>query len=543
MSQDDSDSEVEVVLLHRSPRTRREFSNNSLENENRHVTNRYEPVIEDVDVERERVIILSSTESFHEDERDSGISEPAEEHLLPQLEVSPDGTRVDERERICSICIQVFIPFLIAGFGMLAAGLLLDAVQHWRVFEDLNEIFILVPALLGLKGNLEMTLASRLSTAANVGQLDSWSSRWSLTWGNLALIQGQALIVAGMATLISILLGRDLSPAHMLVLAASAMGSAAIASAVLGSVMIMVILVSHRLRINPDNVATPIAASLGDLVTLGLLSLIAQGLYHLSGPRDNLAVGGNASSEDMLNATSSSITTMATPASAMAVSGVMLLVLVLLIPVWLWLAYRNKATKSVLFYGWFPVVAAVFISSGGGYVLSKTVSSFQGFAIYSPIINGVGGNLVAVQASRISTALHKAGSPGKLSSDSSERYHGPLRTFCSKSQHSKTAMVLVGMVIPGSATFLFFIYLLQAGHTTLSAMFFVGYLICAVLQVVILLLVADWMVHFIWNRGFDPDNVAIPFLTALGDLLGTGLLSLGFYIMWHFGDKDTDVGD
>ena len=50
-------------------------------------------------------------------------------------------------------------------------------------------------------------------------------------------------------------------------------------------------------------------------------------------------------------------------------------------------------------------------------------------------------------------------------------------------QHSKTAMVLVGMVIPGSATFLFFIYLLQAGHTTLSAMFFVGYLICAVLQV------------------------------------------------------------
>ena len=129
MSQEDSDSEVEVVLLHRSPRTRREFSNNSLENENRHVTNRYEPVIEDVNTERERVIILSSTESFHEDERDSGISEPAEEHLLPQLEVSPDGTRVDERERICSICIQVFIPFLIAGFGMLAAGLLLDAVQ------------------------------------------------------------------------------------------------------------------------------------------------------------------------------------------------------------------------------------------------------------------------------------------------------------------------------------------------------------------------------------------------------------------------------
>lgn len=32
----------------------------------------------------------------------------------------------------------------------------------------MTEVFILVPALLGLKGNLEMTLASRLSTAVSV---------------------------------------------------------------------------------------------------------------------------------------------------------------------------------------------------------------------------------------------------------------------------------------------------------------------------------------------------------------------------------------
>ena len=32
------------------------------------------------------------------------------------------------------------------------------------MFLELAQLFILVPALLGLKGNLEMTLASRLST-------------------------------------------------------------------------------------------------------------------------------------------------------------------------------------------------------------------------------------------------------------------------------------------------------------------------------------------------------------------------------------------
>ena len=62
-------------------------------------------------------------------------------------------------------------------------------------------------------------------------------------------------------------------------------------------------------------------------------------------------------------------------------------------------------------------------------------------------------------------------------------------------------------------------------------------------QVVILLLVADWMVHIVWKIGVDPDNVAIPFLTALGDLLGTGLLTLGFKVMWLLGDRDEDVGE
>jgi len=52
-----------------------------------------------------------------------------------------------------------------------------------------SEVFILVPALLGLKGNLEMTLASRLSTQANLGHMDKPKEQWSLIIGNLALIQ------------------------------------------------------------------------------------------------------------------------------------------------------------------------------------------------------------------------------------------------------------------------------------------------------------------------------------------------------------------
>ena len=60
-----------------------------------------------------------------------------------------------------------------------------------------------------------------------------------------------------------------------------------------------------------------------------------------------------------------------------------------------------------------------------------TVSQFKGFAIYSPVINGVGGNLVAVQASRLSTSLHQVGAPGDVPTDPEHQYHGLLATFFS----------------------------------------------------------------------------------------------------------------
>ena len=37
--------------------------------------------------------------------------------------------------------------------------------QYWPVFTRVTELFVLVPVLLNLKGNLEMNLASRLSTS------------------------------------------------------------------------------------------------------------------------------------------------------------------------------------------------------------------------------------------------------------------------------------------------------------------------------------------------------------------------------------------
>ena len=70
---------------------------------------------------------------------------------------------------------------------------------------------------------------------------------------------------------------------HATLLCASSLVTATIASLILGSLMVAIIVLSQKLRINPDNIATPIAASLGDLVTLALLSGISSFLHRCLG--------------------------------------------------------------------------------------------------------------------------------------------------------------------------------------------------------------------------------------------------------------------
>ena len=50
-------------------------------------------------------------------------------------------------------------------------------------------------------------------------------------------------------------------------------------------------------------------------------------------------------------------------------------------------------------------------------------------------------------------------------------------------------------------------------------------------QVGCLLYIANIMVHTMWSRSINPDNSAIPYLTALGDLLGGALLAATFIVV------------
>lgn len=53
-------------------------------------------------------------------------------------------------------------------------------------------------------------------------------------------------------------------------------------------------------------------------------------------------------------------------------------------------------------------------------------------ATYMRALSGVGGNLVAVQASRLSTSLHFRAKPGELPEGAVQGCPNPCRVFCNR---------------------------------------------------------------------------------------------------------------
>lgn len=95
--------------------------------------------------------------------------------------------------------------------------------------------------------------------------------------------------------------------------------------------MIAVIMGAHRVKMNPDNLATPLAASIGDVVSISVLSFIASRLFLL------------------LN-------------NDIWVLYMILVAFAILLPIWIYIVLKNTYTRNVLTSGWTPVITALFIS-------------------------------------------------------------------------------------------------------------------------------------------------------------------------------------
>lgn len=87
------------------------------------------------------------------------------------------------------------------------------------------------------------------------------------------------------------------------------------------------------------------------------------------------------------------------------------------------------------------------------------------------------------------------------------------------------------MSVPGQLVFIYAADYIHLSVSTIGPHFVLAYMSVSLLQICSLLYIAHIIIHAMWQWKIDPDNSAIPYLTALGDLFGSSLLALAFLFL------------
>jgi mgtE-like transporter len=162
-----------------------------------------------------------------------------------------------------------FVALLLSSGGDLLAGLTLGAITG--TLEALPGLLVLVPAAIGMRGNIFGGLGSRFSTAIHTGTFRLSRRLDTLVGQNvvasLALSLSISLVLAVLAKAVSVAFGVANSISIVDFVVISVVGGM-LSSVVVLIVVVVVTTTCVRFDLDLDNVSTPIVTAAGDVVTL-----------------------------------------------------------------------------------------------------------------------------------------------------------------------------------------------------------------------------------------------------------------------------------
>ena len=169
---------------------------------------------------------------------------------------------------------QGLVALLVSSVGDLLAGLTLGAITH--TLEALPGLLVLVPAAIGMRGNVFGALGSRLGTAIHTGTF-RLSRRADTVVGQnvlsaLALTLSVSLVLAVLAKAVAVGFGLAHSISIIDFVVISIVGGA-LSSVVVLLITLAVAAGAVRFGWDMDNVAAPLVTAAGDVVTLPSLFL------------------------------------------------------------------------------------------------------------------------------------------------------------------------------------------------------------------------------------------------------------------------------
>jgi mgtE-like transporter len=382
-----------------------------------------------------------------------------------------------------------FVALLLSSGGDLLSGLTLGSITG--TLERLPGLLVLVPAAIGMRGNIFGALGSRLGTAIHAGTYRLSRRADTLVGQNLvaslALSLSISLVLAVLAKAIAVgfNLQNTISVADFVVIS--------VVGAVLSSIVVLALTVgvaslSAKRGYDLDNVAGPIVTAAGDMITLPALFLAT---FLVGVPWVTPVV-----------------------AALCTVAGIVSLVLSLRAKLPILRRIVRESIPVLMLAGTVDIIA--------GLTIEKRFSSFLAFpallVLVPPFLED-SGSLGAILSARVATKLHlgtldpSRKSLRAISEDVLLVYVYAVPVFFFLGISANIASAIAGLAGPGVPELIGVSMLAGAFATTFAVL--IGY----------------YSALAAYRLGLDPDSHGIPIVTSSLDLLGALSLILAIVLL------------
>jgi mgtE-like transporter len=372
---------------------------------------------------------------------------------------------------------QGFVALLLSSLGSLVAGIALGSITG--TLETFPGLMILLPAAIGMRGNIFGALGSRLGTSIHAGLYEPSLRRDGVLYQNVyastVLTLSISVVLGVLAKTLSVAFGvPSISVVDFVVI--SILGGL-LSSVVVGAFTVLLSIQAHRRGWDMDSVSSPLVTAAGDLITIPSL-FVATLAVEVEG-----VTAGVALATIIL-------------AIALTVRG---------------LLTDLPGTRRVLRESLPLLVVAGTIDVFAGLVVEARLDRFLTFpallVLIPPFLEAAGA-LGGILSSRLASKLHLGvivprGRPDAVALlDFSIIFLFAAVTFALTGISAHMASVIVGLASPGVLTIVG-ISMLAGLMATVSA---VG--------------VAYYSAVVTFRRGLDPDNFGIPLITSSMDFVG-----------------------
>ncbi len=370
----------------------------------------------------------------------------------------------------------------LGGFTSLLAGVILGFTNE--IFLAIPGLLILLPTSLGMRGNIFATLASRLGSALHMGTLKKMGADDNILTANV-------LAAFSLSIVLSVYLG-FVSKGMTFVFNLPAMPlvqfiSISVLAAVISSIFLMATTVwisfySYKKGWDPDNVTSPIITAVGDFFTTPSLLAAAIFIRRLPDYADILAY--------------------------MSIAVSLIIVYTVIFP-------SDSRYRRILMESMPVLAVSGGISGLAGLILESYIHNLVSIPlvlIFLPSFMETTGNLTNILAARVSSKLHLGTMDATLSLTrvkKEELFNSMRIAYPSFPVIGALAALIGGALGIGGLSF---VQMLQLS------------LLSGIVIHFFLLLMAMAVSVYSFRMNIDPDNVTIPIMTSIADVMSVLVL-------------------